>query len=256
MTRIFCWAIVLLVMLILSSCQTTQESIRTGFNNYYDAWVEDGFLPEEAYLQENETPEIIQTSDLKTKYREIISNWYWCIGCSGFNGPEYETTKIQEALIAFCKEKRAKIAIYSTTYTDTRNGVYSVPYTNYYTHTTTYSAFSYSIKRYDLSSYLFVPIPEEYKILYIPGLSTSNLTQQERDLYKQNTGCFINTVYKNSSAFYANLCYGDIIIAINGKKIFDDDDYMEFVRNSNYGDIWNMTIVRNGFEKEISLIFD
>ena len=103
---------------------------------------------------------------------------------------------------------------------------------------------------------MFVPIPEEYKILYIPGLSTSNLTQQERDLYKQNTGCFINTVYKNSSAFYANLCYGDIIIAINGKKIFDDDDYMEFVRNSNYGDIWNMTIVRNGFEKEISLIFD
>ena len=109
---------------------------------------------------------------------------------------------------------------------------------------------------YEQQNKVHLIMPEEYKILYIPGVSTSNLTQQERDLYKQNTGCFINTVYKNSSAFYVNLCYGDIIIAINGKKIFDDDDYMEFVRNSNYGDIWNMTIVRNGFEKEISLIFD
>lgn len=245
---------------LFTSCVTT------GFKDFYNPWYEDNYFPEEAYLKEGEIPEIIKTTDLDRKFREISSNWYWCIGYSGFNGVELETSEINYALENLCKEKKAKIAIWTKEYTDTRNGVYSVPHTNYHPYTdsygytrsyttTSYSTHSYSIQRYDFSSYLFVSIPNEYKIIYLPGFSAANLTQKDRDLYKQNTGCLINIVYKDTVAYYANLFYGDIITQINGQAIYSVEDFMDFKKNANLDDIWNMTIVRNGQEKQVTLKF-
>ena len=245
---------------LLMSCVTT------GFNDFYNPWYEDNFFPETAYLKEGEIPEVIKTSDLDSKFREISSQWYWCIGSSGFNGAELSDLEIQQALTNLCTEKKAKIAIYSKEYTDTRSGVTSTPYTNYhyytdangYMHsytTTSYSTRSYSIDRYDFSSYLFISIPEDYKVIYIPGIATRELTQKDRDLYKQNTGIIINTVYQNSSAFFANLSYGDIITNINGTPIYSYDDFDKVKKMSNYGDVWNMTIVRFGQEKQVSLTY-
>ncbi|MBR1372904.1 PDZ domain-containing protein, partial [bacterium] len=234
----------LLFVFVFISCVTT------GFKDFYNPWYEDNYFPANAYLKETETPEVIKTSDLDGKFREISSNWYWCIGYSGFNGAELETSEINEALMNLCKEKKAKIAIWSKEYTDTRNRVYSVPHTNYHTYrnaygytssytTTSYSTHSYSVQRYDFSSYLFVSIPDEYKIIYIPGFSVADLTQQDRDRYKQNTGCFVNIVYKNTVAYYANLFHGDIITKINDKKILSAEDFMDFRKNANLGDVWN-----------------
>ena len=244
--------------LLFTSCVTT------GFKDFYEPWYEDNYFPAEAYLKENEIPEVIKVSDLDTKFREISSNWYWCIGYSGFNGAELSSSEINEALTNLCKEKKAKLAIYSKEYTDTRNGVYSVPHTNYHTYTnsygftssyttTSYSSHFYSVERYDISSYLFVSIPDEYKILYIPGISVANLNQQDRENYKTNIGCLINIVYKDTQAYYANLVHGDVITKINEKTIYSVDDYFEYTKNAKFGDVWNMTIIRNGSEKQVLL---
>lgn len=89
----------------------------------------------------------------------------------------------------------------------------------------------------------------------MPGISVSNLTQQDRDLYKQNTGCFINTVYKDTVAYYANLFHGDIITQINGRTIYSAEDFWDFKMDANLGDTWNMIVVRDGQEKQVTLQF-
>lgn len=249
------------LILVLSGCYSAPD-----FGPFYKAWHEESFFPKQSYLGDGETPLIIKTLDLENKRREMLSNWYWCIGYSGFNGIDYSDYEINDALTKLSREKRAKVAIWAKDYTDTKNGVYSVPHTHYNSYvnasgyvqttaTTSYSTYSYSVERYDYTSYLFVPIPEESKKIYAPGFSVADLTQRDRDLYKQNVGCLIYTVFKNSVAYYANLSYGDIITQINEQPIYSMDDYIKFKRKARSGDNWRITIVRNGMEKEVKLIF-
>lgn len=252
-------------LVVVFSCLLT-SCVTTGFADFYKPRYEDDFFPESSYLKEGETPVVLATSDLDSKFREISSNWFWCIGYSGFNGPYLDDSEITKALTNLCREQGAKLAIYSKAYTDTRNGVYSTPQTNYHYYTdangymrsyttTSYNTSSYSIQRYDFSAYLFVSIPEEYKVFYVPGLFVADLSQQDRDKYKQNTGCLVNIVYKDSPAYYANLVHGDIITAINGKTVRSTDDFFEIRNNTSLGDVWNLAVVRDGQVKEVSLTF-
>ena len=64
-----------------------------------------------------------------------------------------------------------------------------------------------------------------------------------------------NIVYKDSAAYFANLSHGDIIIEINGQPIYTANDYFEIKNSASIGDVWNLSIVRNGQIKKISLIF-
>ncbi|OWU99760.1 PDZ domain-containing protein [Fibrobacter sp. UWR2] len=229
--------IVYLFAIFFAGCATS------GFVDFYRPWYDDNFFPSEAYLKENEEPAIISTSDLDTKYREIASNWYWCIGYSGFNGPDLDSYEIYEGIKKLCKRTRAKVAIWKKNYTDTRSGVYSI----------SNSVYSYSVQRYDFSAYLFIPIPNKYRNQYAPGFSISNLTQQDRERYQQNTGCLVEIVYKNTVAYYANILHGDIITQINNRRIYSIDDIRAVRANSRIGDVWNMVIVRNGKPQEVTL---
>ena len=258
MKHFISFAISFLLILTLSTCTTT------GFRDYYKAFYEENVFSDEAYLREDETPQIIMTSNIDSECREISSNWHLCIGSTGFNGAEMGSTEINAALTSLCKEKKAKIAVWTKAYTNTKNGVYSVPQTNYHTYinaygytssytTTTYTTHSYSIDRYDFEAYLFVSIPDEYKNIFAPGISVRDLNQEDRDLYKQNTGCLINVVYKNTPAYFANLAYGDIITAVNGIPMFTAENYINYKKGIGNGDAFELTIVRNGAEKKIKL---
>lgn len=247
---------------LFSSCVTTN----TGFRDYYDSWDYTGLFPQESYLAENETPVIIKTDNLISKFRETLSEWYWCVGYSGFNGVDLSESEVQAALENLCKEKKAKIAIWSKTYTNTRNGVYSIPHTNYHSYTgsnglihsyttTSYSTQSYSVNRYDYSAYFLIPMTDESKMLYMPGISVADLTQSDRDNFKQNTGCLVWIVYKNTSAFYANLACNDIITSINGTQILTLKEFLNYKKLSKIGDKWDVTVIRDGNEKHLKLIY-
>ena len=263
MKKTFCFVRTFVIAALLAFSFTS--CVTTGFNDFYQPWHEPQYFPEDSYLGVDENPQIIQASDLNTMFREVSSNWYWCIGYSGFNSSNLEPSEINKALLNLCKEKRAKIAIYSKVYTDTRNGAYSVPHTDYHYYrtrrgeirsyaTTSYTTEYYSVRRYDFSSYLFVSIPDTYKAMYLPGFSLADLTQQDRERYKQNTGCFIDIVYKNTPAYYANLLHGDIITRINGTPVYSVADFMELKKSASVGDSWIVTFIRDGVEKQVSLI--
>lgn len=258
MKKFIVFQTLLFLILILSTCTTT------GFRDYYKPLYDGTIFSEEAYLKEGENPQVIMASNIDSELREVASNWYLCIGSTGFNGAEMGSTEINAALTSLCKEKKAKIAVWTKVYTNTKNGVYSVPQTNYHTYTnaygyissyttTTYSTHSYSVERYDFEAYLFISIPNEYKDIFAPGLSVRELTQEDRDLYKQNTGCFINVVYKNTPAYFANLAYGDIITAVNGIPMFTAENYINYKKGIKKGDDFELTIIRNGAEKKLKL---
>ena len=237
-----------------------------GFKKFYDPWFDENHFPQNAYLKEGEEPVLMRTSDLEAKYREISSRWYWCIGHSSFNGPNYSDKAVYRNINKLSKEIKAKVAIWSKSYTNTRSGVYSFPQTNYNSYvdgyglhrtytTTSYSTYSYSVDRYDYSAYFFIPIPEKYRMQYAPGFTIANLSQQDRDTYKQNTGCIIITVFENTVAYYANIFHGDIITEINGRKIYSKADFFDIKDASNISDTWKMIIIRNGRPHKISLQF-
>ena len=241
--------------------------ITTGFDDFYKPWHDEGYFPDEAYLKDNQEIKIFKVNNIHEKFRDIASRWYWCIGYSGFNGPAITDDEIYIALERLCEKEKAVMAIWSEEYTDTRNGSYSVPHTNYHYYTnangyvssyttTSYNSYSYSIQRYDYSAYLFIPIPYRNRHAYTPGLAVSNLSQHDREIYQQNTGALISIVYKNTTAFYANLSHGDIITNINGKRIYTTEDYYDIMRRSKPEDIWNITFIRNGQEKHVQLLFE
>lgn len=252
---------------IVVLCIFTFSSCLTGFSDFYEPWFEYDYFTEESYLQEDETPEVIQTSELDIKFREISSMWYWCIGSARFNGEDRNEETLTEDLIGLCKDKKAKLAIWAKEYTDTKSGSYSIPHTNYHSYTnsfgytssyatTSYSTHFFSMQRFNFSSYLFISIPTEYKKFYTPGFSISDLSEKDRETYKQNTGCLINVVYKDTTAYYANLFHGDIITKVNDIKIYSVEDFRDFCKKSTNGDKWKLTLIRNGSEKEINLVYD
>jgi hypothetical protein len=229
-------------LFLLTGCVTT------GFDDFYKPWHDEGFFPKEAYLKEGQEIKIIKTDNINEKFREIASRWYWCIGSSGFNGSGYDDYEIQAALTKLCKKEKASVAIWAHNFTHI-DGATSFK-------TTPFTAYTSINNRYDYSAYLFIPIPYENRHTYTPGIAVSELSHHDREIYKQNTGALINIVYKNTAAYYANLTHGDIITKINGKQIITTEDYFNVADKSHLGDDWTMTIIRNGIEKEVKLVYN
>ena len=248
-------------LILLSSCVSSNR-----FSSNYVSWYDDGVIPEEAFLKSDETPEIInETRDIDEKFREISSNWYWCIGHTEFNASDISTSAINSSLSNLCKENGATLVVWVQKFTNMTRSFYTAPHTNYhvysngfggtYTYTTTsYTNHYYSVSHYDYIAYFFVPIPESYKMDYIPGFSPIDFYETD-DVENQNKGCYVDIVYKNTSAYSANLKHGDLITRINGTDIRSANDFYLFRKNASVGDIGKIKIVRDGAEKEIELIY-
>ena len=221
--------------------------VTTGFDDYYKPWQNNDHYPKDAYLKDGQEPKIIKTSNIEEQFRDLASQWYWCLGSSFFNDDEIDEYEVYTALKKLSKKEKATIALWTDEYTGS-NGATTIALTRSI-------AYTEQIKQYNYSAFLFIPIPYENRLAYTPGIAISELSQHDREIYKQNTGALINIVFKNTTAYYANLIHGDIITNINGKKILTPNDYFDVLEKSKPGDIWNMTFVRNGLEKQIELEF-
>lgn len=235
-----------LIALLTISCSSTSSTLSVSdFYDWYTPWIDDETIDElykDCMLQEGEEPEVYYSDDLGTDIDSMLSKYYTVLGVSSFNGISYEGA--YNAVYEFCKDVGAKVAIYSIIYTDTRNGIYG--YNDYVN--------SYSIDRYDYIVYLFIPRPSwsiitEAKI----GLYYDNLENVDRISSGYNTGAIIKLVYEGSSAFYANLIPGDIIIEVNDVPILDSTSLDEVFDSLTYGDSANITFVRNGIERNVEM---
>jgi hypothetical protein len=221
---------IILIAFLSSSCSTMAE-----FYEPYRTPEERGYTV--IRLKENEEPKIYSTNDLSNDVFDQISDHYVVLGVTSYNGP---ADNITDDIKMHCKKIGATVALYSITYTDTRYG------SSYYQGT----GGSYSIKRYDYDIYYFVKFIDDVGF----GIQTIDLDGQLRQEYKRNTGAFVNIVYKNSPAFYANIVRGDIIIKINGIETFDADTAMYIINSFSKGDKISIEIIRNGRNETIDII--
>ena len=225
-------------LLFFTGCATT------AFSKYYRSWHDDGYFPNEAYIKESQEPKIIKTNNIEEQFRDIASRWYWCIGYSGFYYTTISNNEIYKDLVELSKKEKAAVAIWSEEFTTNGSMSYAIT-----------SSVAYTEPLIHYSAYLFIPIPYKYIQDYTPGIAVSELTQHDREIYQQNTGALINIVYKNTTAFNANLSHGDIITNINGKRIYTTDDYYDVMQRSKPEDIWDITFIRNGQEKHVEILF-
>lgn len=66
-------------------------------------------------------------------------------------------------------------------------------------------------------------------------------------------GAIVNEVVEDSPAEEAGLEDGDVIVAFDGSKVFDADDLLDLIDDSSPGDEIELTISRDGKEKQITV---
>lgn len=191
-------------------------------------------------METEQEPKVYFSSKLDDDIDYLKSHYYLILGWSSYNGPSEDD--IEEYTINFCKKKRALIGLYSYRYTDTRYGVYNIG--NYIS--------SYDIKRYDYDIVLFISMSKDYIQNQKRGFEIKSLDASSRKQLQRNTGVVVDVVYSETNAFYANIIKDDIIININGIDIIDKNDYMSVYEKIQKGQTANLTIIRNGMEREIT----
>lgn len=257
---IFVDLIFLLNVMLLISCVST-----TSVAKFYTEVQTIESISEECRLAENEEPKVFYSDDIQSDLYFVRSNYFQVIGYSTWNGPDENGAGgedcLQDEIVSFCKEKSAKVAIYSEKYTDTRNEIYSIPLTNnhYYSDsngymhsysTTSFMTNSYSVNRYDYDVYFFVPYSQPYIKAPKIGIEFRNLDSADRIKFQRNTGVLVDVVYENSPAFFANLSRGDMIIEINGENILNGESYNSVSSKLSANDSVEIKYIRNGKEEK------
>lgn len=206
-----------------------------------------------SYLQENEEPRLVEVSNMNVKefIEEGESLGFIPVAISGFEG-KYENNKKQ--CLEFAKELKAKLVILSISYnkTETKTGSISLPKIvqsnttgtignnlmstsniNLNTTTTTYEnkTYTYDVDKYSYKALYFTTLKDNLNPRI--GINMRELSFEEKKLHKINQGFIIDTVYKNSPAYYGNLFKNDIILEVNNQKFYTYEEYHEIVKNKN-----------------------
>ena len=83
------------------------------------------------------------------------------------------------------------------------------------------------------------------------GAMTSDFAEQAGIPF--TPGVYVDNAYQDGSAAKAGIKQGDIITKINGKNVTTIPELREMVGRSKIGETINVTIVRDGREKDISV---
>lgn len=70
---------------------------------------------------------------------------------------------------------------------------------------------------------------------------------------KNKNGALVNQIYEDSPALKAGIERGDVIVSVNGNPVKDGDDLIKNIINKKVGDEVELTVIRNGKEKKISI---
>jgi hypothetical protein len=183
-----------------SSASSSRSSSSRSFSDFYDQWIDAKVEKDLITLKNGEEPRLIRSNNIDEDFYEYLSDYYKCVGDTGFNGPYRD---IIDDIKNQCKKNGATVALYSIEYSYTTPG-------------------SYSIRRYDFTVYYLVKWtgkPSNF------GFGLIDLSATDRRNLEINTGTKVNFVYKYTPAFYANFLRDDIIISINKYKVTSADDF-------------------------------
>lgn len=225
--------VLFIVLISLTSCATTNI-----INDSYQDFNIETDPSDFEYLSPDKKPNLIITDNIEATLLETISNHYWPIGCNKFYGPKLEDFKL---ISNKARELKACIVLFEQKYQKTltyQDGAYSVYGGS--THTSHYDIYDYQV-------YYLVKIAKKIKL----GLFYEDLTEQQRTEIQKNYGVYVNVVYKNTPAYYANIIRGDIVLKINDKLVYDSNQFRNEIEKLNTD--CTLTILRNGTEQTIKV---
>lgn len=88
------------------------------------------------------------------------------------------------------------------------------------------------------------------------GISCYDVTETASKMYNLPVGVYVAEVKEDSGAEKAGLQQGDIIVALNGKKVTSFDELAAEKNEYSAGDKVEITFVRNGSEKTVKVTLD
>lgn len=233
-------AIAIIVLLACTSCITTTSSVVSDF---YVELISPESISSDRLLQDEEEPSIIHSADISTDVYSLLSNYYVIMGVASYNGTA--NSSLYDEINDFCKEKGAPVAVYAYNSVEPTSAISDV---------TEFSIYTHVVQRYDYVVFLLAPeSPDLIKYYMRIGLHFADMDTAARLSSKQNTGAYVDIVYENSPAFYANIFPGDIVVSVNGKAVYDSDSFYRILNNSKYGDRLKITLIRDGSPYSVSL---
>jgi len=153
------------------------------------------------------------SGDAKQDLRTMLTNGYELVGYSAFNGREAGQKGVRKQAM----KVGASDVVYLEKYTETQS-LGAIGNTSF----SRWGAFSFvtpmSVRRYDQLAMYFRKAPREGL-----GVYPRPLSDEEKAKLNSNKGVAITAVVNGSPAFMADILPGDIIIAIGGRAVWDDD---------------------------------
>ena len=264
--------IVLIFSVFLSGCAS-------GYQQFYNPIVDARAQPEAILLADGQEPEIYGTNNFEQDTLTLRSKNYVLVGYSSFNGA-YEG---ENGAKSQAKRVGATLILVSSEYTNTQtststlflpnnqttyhsgtvsgNTTYNSAYSGYmgssnttgtYSGTsTTYGTQAVPItthqRRYE-TAYYFVKSSKKPKL----GIFMQDLTIEQRSQLGRNTGVFIEFVYEDSPAFYANILGGDVLIAVDDNPVINYQQALQLLTSiSSIKNSLKLTFLRHNQEKII-----
>jgi hypothetical protein len=243
-------AFFLTLFCLLNSC--------ASLSSFYKPYIDVKTLNDVVVLEPDAEPEVFLSNNLNNDIQDILSEHYYCIGCTSFNNCRISEKDVVSMIKRQCKAVGATLAVYNINYAGTEINTISLPRTAYHRRfvyenhrldafsiterSTEWKDYTYKVRRYDYNVYYFVRFTSKSKLRF--GIEYKDLTSEIRRKYKRNKGVFVDVVYKRTPAFNENILVGDIIIKINGEDINNVDDIEKFLSKSNSGDLLEIELQR------------
>lgn len=223
MKSIFMFGVIFMSVTCITGCQTVDDQVKyltgeSGCKKHYKS-SSDAADPVAQYSDVNRPPPIIvqlseEKLDIRALIMEAMGQGYFTIGSCEFYGDSEEGrfTSIQ------AKSVKADAVISHVKYKDTQY--------------VSGQSGGYSYRTYEWTHLFFRKAmwPEELKLGFwvstdTIGIFASDLIEEERKIYKRNTGVLIRLVVKDSPAYYAELIPGDVIVGIDGIVVRSEAQY-------------------------------
>ncbi|MCP5380860.1 MAG: PDZ domain-containing protein [Kordiimonadaceae bacterium] len=254
----------LFLIMVLSACGAG------SYGSSYHGYLTPEMASNVVMLGDEQEPNLILSNNLDRDVQSYLEHNYVVIGESAFNGlQESPQNAVKQA-----KEVRATHVIVSSAYTGTESRLdydyQDVYHTVFVNRVRTVNGKTVNVtEAVTVRDTVSVPYLRQYDkfdqwAVYLVkslqrhklGILMRDLNQDDRLKYKRNTGAYIDVVLSNSPAFLADIIRGDILLAINGNKVFNSSDAVAKIRTLDVnGTKVVLSLLKEGQEKEITLEF-
>lgn len=228
--------VILPLLLLLSGCAS-------GYSKFYTQQIDENSMKNLELLNENQTPVIVKTSNLKAEVDRYLAKNFSIIGVSSFNGG----MESDENILSQAINIRATHAFQTSSFVTTQGSSTPLVLPNGVGGFNTTAMYSQQM-RYDQTAVFMAKSTQKLRF----GLFAEDLTPDQRKQYERNTGVVVRTVVEGSPVFIANIVPSDLIIGIDGNSVQSEEHLGQLLKGiPESADKVIFKVIRNNKEKDI-----